>query len=253
MVSMSRQARNTGGAPAARVKASRFAMDRTRAPVSRRSSIPLPRPGKSGSADANIPRQFPCATARTAKSDPAISIVRHITRPLRTTLAVSALGLVLTGCGLLDKSVKYACPQVFLLDDARDMTKFKPGPGRDITDILFEAEIVNFVGDCDYDEGQAEIELSVQIRVERGPANKGREIAFEYFVAFPKYESQSEGKSVFNVVGAFEGNRTRMIYRDDLEMTIPVKVPTDGAALEIVLGFQLTPEELKFNRSRKQR
>ena len=78
-------------------------------------------------------------------------------------------------------------------------------------------------------------------------------IAFEYFVAFPKYESQSEGKSVFNVVGAFEGNRTRMIYRDDLEMTIPVKVPTDGAALEIILGFQLTPEELKFNRSRKQR
>ena len=55
------------------------------------------------------------------------------------------------------------------------MTKFKPGPGRDITDILFEAEIVNFAGDCDYDEGQAEIELSVQIRVERGPANKGRD------------------------------------------------------------------------------
>ena len=142
---------------------------------------------------------------------------------------------------------------MFILDDAKDLTRFKPGPGRDITDILFEAEIVNFVGDCDYDEGQAEIQLSVQIRVERGPANKGRKVAFDYFVAIPEFQPQSEGKRIFNVAGEFEGNRTRMLYQDDLDMTIPVKVPADGAALEIILGFQLTPEELKFNRSRKQR
>ncbi|MFT7572359.1 MAG: hypothetical protein ACI9JL_003410, partial [Paracoccaceae bacterium] len=83
--------------------------------------------------------------------------------------------------------------------------------------------------------------------------NKGRQVAFDYFVAIPKFQSQSEGKSVFNVTGEFEGNRTRMLYQDDLDMTIPVKVPRDGASLEIILGFQLTPEELKYNRSRKQR
>lgn len=179
----------------------------------------------------------------------------HIARTVRATLAVSALGLLVAGCGLFDKDIKYKCPAVFILDDAKDLTKFKPGPGRDITDILFEAEIVNFVGDCDYDEdaGDAEIELSVQIRVERGPVNKGRQVAFDYFVAIPKFQSQSEGKSVFNVTGEFEGNRTRMLYQDDLDMTIPVKVPRDGASLEIILGFQLTPEELKYNRSRKQR
>ena len=182
-----------------------------------------------------------------------IPIARHIARRLRAVIAVSALGLLVSGCGLFDKDVKYRCPAVFILDDARELTRFKPGPGRDITDILFQAEIVNFVGDCDYDEGTAEIELSVQILVERGPANKGREVAFEYFVAMPQFQSQTEGKRVFSVVGAFDGNLTRMQYQDDLEMTIPVSAPTDGAAVEIVLGFQLTPEELKFNRSRKQR
>lgn len=178
---------------------------------------------------------------------------RHIVPAVRSTLAVSALGLLVAACGLFDKDIVYRCPAVFILEDAKDLTRFKAGPGRDITDILFEAEIVNFVGDCDYDEGQAEIELSVQIRVERGPANRGRKVEFEYFVAIPEFRNQVEGKSIFNVVGEFEGNRTRMIYQDDLDMTIPVKVPTDGAALEIVLGFQLTPEELKFNRSRQQR
>lgn len=182
-----------------------------------------------------------------------ITSARHILRVARTSLAVSALGLLVAACGLFDKDVVYRCPAVFILEDAKDLTRFKAGPGRDITDILFEAEIVNFVGDCDYDEGQAEIELAVQIRVERGPANKGRKVEFDYFVAIPKFRTQSEGKSIFNVVGEFEGSRTRMIYQDDLAMTIPVRVPADGAALEIVLGFQLTPDELKFNRSRKQR
>jgi len=119
--------------------------------------------------------------------------------------------------------------------------------------MLFEAEIVDFKGGCDYDEGAAEIELLVQIRVERGPANRNREISFEYFVAIPTFQSQPEGKRVLPVKGAFEDNKTRLVYQDELTMTIPVKAPTDGAGLEIVLGFQLTPEELKFNRSRKQR
>jgi hypothetical protein len=182
-----------------------------------------------------------------------IPSIRHIVRPVRTALAVSVLGLLVAGCGLFEKDTLGKCPAVFILEDAKELTRFEPGPGRDITDILFEAEIVNFVGDCDYNEGEAEIELSVQIKVERGPANKVRQVAFDYFVAIPKFQSRSEGKSVFNVTGEFEGNRTLMLYQDDLDMTIPVKVTTDGAALEIILGFQLTPEELKFNRSRKLR
>ena len=180
------------------------------------------------------------------------SYILHWTR---TFAVVAALGLVTAACGLFEKSVVHRCPAVFILEDAKDLTRFKPGPGRDITDILFEAEIVNFKGSCGYDEddGEAEIELLVQIRVERGPANKKRDIAFEYFVAIPDFQSQPEGKRILPVKGAFENNRTRLVYEDELTMTIPVKVPADGAALEIVLGFQLTPEELKFNRSRLQR
>jgi hypothetical protein len=36
-------------------------------------------------------------------------------------------------------------------------------------------------------------------------------------------------------------------------MTIPISNPLEGKALEIVLGFQLTSEEVNFNRSRLKR
>lgn len=179
----------------------------------------------------------------------------NIWRPLRTIVLVGAAGLAVAGCSLFEKDVVYRCPAVFILEDAKDLTRFKAGPGRDITDILFEAEIVNFKGGCDYDkdEGLVDIELLVQIRVERGPANRNRDIAFEYFVAIPRFQSQPEGKRILAVKGEFQEKTTRLGYEDELSMTIPVKNPNDGAALEIVLGIQLTPEEVTFNRSRRQR
>jgi len=151
----------------------------------------------------------------------------------------------------------YRCPTVSILEDAQKITRFKSGPGRDITDIRFQAEIVNFTGACEYDEDdekwEAEIELRVQIAVERGPASKDGKIDFRYFAAIPEFQSQVQGKSIFSVAGQFEGNLTRLLYHDELSMRIPVAKPTDGQGLEIVLGFQLSPEELTYNRESKGR
>ncbi|CAN0579572.1 unnamed protein product, partial [Laminaria digitata] len=49
----------------------------------------------------------------------------------RTALAVAVAGLLVAACGLFEKDVTYRCPAVFILDDAKDLTRFKPGPGRD--------------------------------------------------------------------------------------------------------------------------
>ena len=170
---------------------------------------------------------------------------------------VSALCLATAACGLFGEDRVYACPQVFILQDAQNLTRFKPGPGRDITDIRFEAEIFDFRGGCDVDEDdniwEVEVELLVQISVERGPANKNKEIAFDYFVVLPDFEGQPSGKQIFPVKGEFEEGRTRLIYQDSVELTIPLNNPNDAGRMEIVFGFQLTPEELKFNRARQQR
>ncbi|MGB0631063.1 MAG: hypothetical protein ACPGRZ_10230 [Alphaproteobacteria bacterium] len=160
-------------------------------------------------------------------------------------------------CAVFEKDQVYACPAVFILQDAQNLTRFKPGPGRDITDIRFEARIFNFQGQCDYDEDdnvwEVDVELLVQISVERGPANRGRDIDFEYFVVLPDFEGKPGGKQIFPVKGKFEEGRTRLVYQDEVALNIPLKNPNDGGKTEIVFGFQLTPEELKFNRARQRR
>ena len=66
--------------------------------------------------------------------------------------ASAGLCLLAAACGILEKDQRYACPAVFILQDAQNLTRFKPGPGRDITDIRFEAEIFDFRGQCNFDE-----------------------------------------------------------------------------------------------------
>ena len=130
---------------------------------------------------------------------------------------------------------------------------FQTGPGRDITDIRFEAEIFDFRGQCNFDEDDGiwavEVELLVQISVEKGPANRQREIELEYFVVLPAFEGKPGGKRIFTVKGQFEEGRTKLVYQDDVALNIPLKNPNDGGKTEVVFGFQLTPDELKFNRA----
>ena len=171
--------------------------------------------------------------------------------------ASAGLCLLAAACGILEKDQRYACPAVFILQDAQNLTRFKPGPGRDITDIRFEAEIFDFRGQCNFDEDDGiwavEVELLVQISVEKGPANRQREIELEYFVVLPAFEGKPRGKRIFTVKGQFEEGRTKLVYQDDVALNIPLKNPNDGGKIEVVFGFQLTPDELKFNRARQRR
>lgn len=199
---------------------------------------------------------FRCATARTKASDgpgPADIDVTFRRATLLCT-ALLAIGLTVSACSAFRKEIpQYACPKVLILGDAGSLVRFKPGPGRDITDILFEARIANFVGGCEYTEDGVGITLRVQIAVERGAANRDREIALEYFAAIPAYQPRPEGKSILPVSGSFADNRSRLIYEDEVDLTIPLETGSDGPDVEIVLGFQLTPEEIAYNRSLRRR
>ena len=53
-------------------------------------------------------------------------------------------GLLLTACGILAPSQAKFCPSISLLKAAEKMTRYREGPGRDLTDVLYEAKISFF-------------------------------------------------------------------------------------------------------------
>tara|TARA_Y100001970_G_scaffold293977_1_gene445268 strand:+ start:7307 stop:7846 length:540 start_codon:yes stop_codon:yes gene_type:complete len=162
------------------------------------------------------------------------------------------LCLFASACALSGNDQPYDCPSVYILQDAKTLTRFRPGLGRDITDTQFQAELIDFEGKCEYadeaNQWKVNVELLVRIYVERGLANRGSTIALEYFVVLPNFEGNAGGKQVFLVEGEFEKGRKRLIYKDEVKLKIPLKDPDEGKRAQIVLGFQLTPDELNYNR-----
>lgn len=168
-------------------------------------------------------------------------------------LAVLLFGVLAASCGLTEpKKPPPPCPPVLVLKDAATITKFRPGPGRDITDVTFTGRISDFRAECTFakDLSEVDIRMNIAFVLNRGPANRDRKLSFDYFVAIPYFHPAPQGKQVFTRAGEFEGNRGRIGFLEEVNMTIPLAPDTKREDYRIFIGFQLSGEEVEFNRSR---
>ena len=170
----------------------------------------------------------------------------------------AAVLLAGTGCGTSDKERPPPCPRVAVLGDAAALTRFAEGGGQDLVDIDYEVEVIDILAGCKYlknEGGQQVIVVAMApvIVAVRGPANRDREARFDYFVSIVDSERVVLNKQTFEVSVAFPGNLTRVGLRDDdPPITVDIPLAPGGAATDyqILVGLQLTPDELEYNRRR---
>tara|TARA_B100000029_G_scaffold32843_1_gene31275 strand:+ start:130 stop:708 length:579 start_codon:yes stop_codon:yes gene_type:complete len=167
----------------------------------------------------------------------------------------------LSGCGVTDfitkKSITLPCPDFRILADASILTKFRPGPGRDLTDVDHNAKIENARISCisDIDEesfvGTMDVDVEVMFSVERGPVNRNRLAKLPYFISVIDAKKNILYRETFNILVKFLGNRSRMsVMTEPIILEIPIKKGVSGRDFLIYIGMQLTEEELRFVRER---
>ena len=176
-------------------------------------------------------------------------MIRKLARP---AVVAVLLPLALASCSAFQKKEVPPCPPIYILSDAGKLTKFRPGPGRDLTDVEFEAEILGYAGGCKYDEKGALVDLQVSFGLKRGPADTDRKAEFSYFAAIPHFYPSPEAKAVLPVTVEFpEGANYAKFIDEEVVMRVPVKDKDVINKYEIYLGFQSTTEELDRNRAGK--
>ena len=145
------------------------------------------------------------------------------------------------------------CPRVTVLGDGASVTKFRDGTGRDLTDVTAQADIVDVAVECDYDRTGVDVAMQVAIAATRGPADRARVADFDYFVAVADAQRNILAKEVFRVRVQFPQSQSRVGQVEEIAPRIPLKDRAQGGTYQIVVGFQLTPEELEWNRTRRPR
>jgi hypothetical protein len=168
-------------------------------------------------------------------------------------MAAAGLALLAAGCGMFDRSVPPPCPPVLVVNDASTFNQYRPGPGRDVIDMIFQGRIADFRGGCTWSRDRTEVDLDISIAfdVERGPANPDRKGRFSYFVAIPAFHPTPQGKQVFPVDVAFPGNVTRMRAHQTVRLSVPVARNKRYDDYPVYIGFQLAPAEIEENRRRR--
>ncbi|MBV9521231.1 MAG: hypothetical protein JO010_00465 [Alphaproteobacteria bacterium] len=177
-------------------------------------------------------------------------------RARRHRLALSILGaaLLLPLAACSGKKEGRACPRIEIVDDLSRLVKFADGPGREPADVLYAARIGDAKSQCTYDKAGVTVDMTVTIRGERGRAGArlpGGDVT--YFVAITDGKRNIVAKQDFTSRLAF-GDKGQAQLDDELQQRIPLKPigaslnPLPSAADHtIILGFQLTPDQIDFN------
>jgi len=174
--------------------------------------------------------------------------------PIRTPLLAALV--LLAGCGgrgdIMSQRPQAPCPRVALLAEAVDLTRHRAGTRPDIATVEVDARMTGFQARCDYAPRDAglDVTLVVAVAAERGPTG-GRVADLPWLIAVTdgtEGEVLSRGTDTLRV--AFDGDSRRAEARSEQMM---VRIPGDArraAERSILVGFQLTPEQLAANRRR---
>ena len=177
-------------------------------------------------------------------------------RPGRAGAAFALLGAALlvavAGCSPSDDPPP--CPRVSVLQQARVLTLYGDGPGRDLSDVSFEIELRGASGECDYDVDEEEgggvmpVEFALPIQVTRGPAARTDRVSVPYFVALTDVRRQVVAKEIFTLEVVFAGTENRARRVEEIVQWIPLGPGEPGIAYETLVGIQYTPEQLEDSR-----
>lgn len=142
------------------------------------------------------------------------------------------------------------CPSVAVLGETDSVTIFA-GQGRDLIDIAYQAEINRAVTQCEYDldDGIIYFDVALSGIAAMGPAATSRETDLKVFMAVTEIDRSVLRKQVMAVPVEFEDGKREVRFVQTVEESVlPYVEGIDGSAYQVLVGFQLTRDQLAHNR-----
>lgn len=163
---------------------------------------------------------------------------------MRSTLVGSVL-LVLAACNATPDD--RVCPQVAVIRDLAQLADFgreeKPSP----KNLVMAARLDNVRGSCDFRPTSTSVDLDIDLRAYRGPGLGGSRGDLPYFV------SLTDGARIIskdNFTAALELGTAEKpaTHSETLRITLPAVQNGAQPNWRILVGFQLSPEQVAYNR-----
>jgi hypothetical protein len=164
-------------------------------------------------------------------------------------LAVAAAAVSLAGCSSSGSTREgLTCPPVIQAPNADTIAIFGPG-GHAAKDVLVGARIAKVDTTCAREKDGVVINTELSFYAQRAFAET-KSVTLPYFVALVDPQQRVLDEESFQVRLDFPAAE---YYRESPTEKIAVHLPvtdrSEASAFTIVVGFQLTPDQIAFNRA----
>ena len=175
--------------------------------------------------------------------------------PPRHAAAIVLAGLIasLAGCGPGKDEFPPVCPHADLLWEAADLSVYRDASAsatQDIRDLVLSGRIVGIPAKCQQGDSAKSLAADVgfTMQLTRGPSMQGREIDVPYFLAATE-GGRILDKQIYPAHIVFPPNVDQVTWTaETVHMVFPISATKTGAAYTVLGGFQLTEQQLAFNR-----
>ena len=166
--------------------------------------------------------------------------------------ALVALAALAGGCswfgGDSDKpSDKFACPVAFIAPGLEAYRVFRPGGGTSVADIQFGVRLMTVKSTCKAEKDGIAVDTAITFIAARNEPEL-RQGDFTYFVAVADGKQNIVTKKNFTLRVEFEPKQKEIRLADTIVEHLPLRQRSSGGVYGIVVGLQLSQEELDFNR-----
>lgn len=173
-----------------------------------------------------------------------------ITRPSRSravrNAAVLLLVFTVAACQKSPfKVIESNCPAVSVVSNVGSLTRFA-GAGRNADDVTFNATITGVLVDCD--EGKdVDMEVTFAIVGRSGPAMTEGSVTLPYFIILMRDNHLITAKKIYETTVNFSDRTGRAAVMERIVMRFDDVTPARRYDYELLIGFQLTPDEVIYN------
>ncbi|HUK60228.1 MAG TPA: hypothetical protein VLV50_13440 [Stellaceae bacterium] len=163
-------------------------------------------------------------------------------------LAVVGAAASLAGCNFGSTREGLNCPSVVNAPNADTIAIFRPG-GHDAKDVAVGGKIYKVTSTCEREKEGVVINAELTFYAQRA-ALETKSVTLPYFVALVDPQQRVLSEESFQVQLPFPAAE---FYRESAPEKITVHLPltdrTQASAFSVVVGFQLTPDQIAFNRA----
>lgn len=157
------------------------------------------------------------------------------------------------------------CPDTGLIQDAAIMTVFAEDGPKTHENVVMQGKLANYGGGCTFKNGMVEFVLELDVAAAQGP--KGQTLKrgdFPYFVAVLGPQEEVLQRQSFSTTVPFDNvapaapvdaSRTTAVRPgksgvmiEQHHLRLPAESKDSLRDQKVVIGFELTPEQLAFNR-----